>query len=251
MLVHHPTSGQPDPPRPIGLPEILDRTFQAYRRHFWFFATIAIVCVVPDLVVEAVWGPGGVLGIARVLFAPYALGLLYISATQVVIWEEASLKDVMRAAFLRYFSFAWTLFAYLLCLLSLFIPPLGIWLFVRWMLAPAAVAAEPIGANAAVRRTAGLVKGSWWRCFLTIATVLVLTSLVAMILGLSVGAAAIFIPGLPLDISVMVVGSAAVLAGSLAIPLVPIAFTLLYVDLRVRNEGFDLDYLATSAAKAA
>ncbi|HET9848476.1 MAG TPA: hypothetical protein VFR68_07985 [Candidatus Dormibacteraeota bacterium] len=251
MLAADPIFGHPQPPRPIGLPELLDRTFQAYRRNFWFFATIAIVCVVPDLFVEAIWGSGGLLGGARLLFAPYALGLLYISATQVVIWEEASLKDVLRAAFLRYFSFAWTLFAYVLCLLSLFIPPLGIWLFVRWMLAPAAVAAEPIGANAAVRRSAALVKSSWWRCFLTIATVLILTSLVAMILGLSVGVAAVFIPNLPLDIGVMVVGSAAVLAGSLAIPLVPIAFTLLYVDLRVRKEGFDLDYLARSAAEAA
>ena len=251
MLVRHPASRLPQPPRPVGLPEILDRTFQAYRRNFWFFATIAIICVVPDLIVEAIWGSGGLLGGARVLFAPYALGLLYISATQVVIWDEASLKDVLRAAFLRYFSFAWTLFAYLLCILSLLIPPFGCWLFVRWMLAPAAVAAEPIGANAAVRRTAALVKGSWWRCFLTICTVLVLAGLVAMILGVSAGAAAVFIPGLSLDISVMVVGAAAVLAGSLAIPLVPIAFTLLYVDLRVRKEGFDLDYLATTAAEAA
>jgi hypothetical protein len=81
--------------------------------------------------------------------------------------------------------------------------------------------------------------------------VIILSSVVALVLGMSAGVGVSFVPGLPEDVSLMVVGSAAVLAGSLAIPLVPIAFSLLYVDLRVRKEGFDLDYLAKSAADAA
>lgn len=254
-MASHPVAALPQPPKPMGLPQLLDRAFQVYRRNFLFFATIAIIWVVPDLIVEAIWGSGAVLAATRLFFAPYVLGLLYIGATQVVVWNEANLKDVLLAAFQRYFAFVGVLFAYVLCYLSLFIPPLGIWLFVRWGLAPAAVAAEPIGPNAAVRRSAALVKGSWWRCFTAMATVLILSSVVALILGLSaaVGMTFVmsFVPSLPYDVSVMVVGSAALFAGSLAIPLVPIAFSLLYVDLRVRKEGFDLDYLATSAAEAA
>ena len=239
----------------MSLAPLLDRAFQDYRRRFIFFVTIVVICLLPDLIVEFIWGPGAVLGATRLIFAPYALGLLYISATQVVIWNEANIKDVLLAAFHRYFPFVGVCFAYLLCYLSLLIPPLGIWLFVRWGTAPAAVAAEPIGPNAAVRRSAALVKGNWWRCFFTMTAVLMLSGLVAVILGLSAGVGTSFVvsvvPGVPYSVSVMVVGSVALLAGSLAIPLVPIAFSLLYVDLRIRKEGFDLDYLARTAAEAA
>ena len=251
MVVSNLASGLPEPPKPIGLPELLDRSFQAYRRHFVFFATIAIICILPEVVVEIIWGSGAVLGATRLIFAPYALGMLFIGATQVVVWNEASLKDVLLAAFQRYFPFAGIVLGYVLSALALILPPLGIWLFVRWSMASPALAAEPIGPNAAIHRSEALVRGSWWRCIVAITIVLILSSVVALVLGMSAGVGVSFVPGLPEDVSLMVVGSAAVLAGSLAIPLVPIAFSLLYVDLRVRKEGFDLDYLAKSAADAA
>lgn len=241
----------PPPPKPLALPELLDRSFQHYRRHFFFFAAIAIVCALPDVIAEWMWGSGAALGTTRLVIAPYALGVLSISATQVVIWNEASLNDVFRAAFLRYFRFAGLALAYLLCTLSLVLLPLGIWMFVRWGIAAPALAAEPIGRNDALRRSAALVKGAWWRCFVTMLTVLVLSAVMAFVLGLSAGFALALVPGLPEDISLMLAGSAAVLTGSLVVPFVAIAFSLLYVDLRVRKEAFDLDYLARSAAQAA
>lgn len=251
MLASNLPAPLPQPPKPLGLPELLDKAFQAYRRNFVFFAAIAVLCALPDLVVEMIWGSGALLGATRLIFAPYALALLYISATQVVIWNEANLKVVLRAALQRYFPFAGLVIAYILASLALFILPLGVWLFVLWGPAAPALAAEPTNPNAAIRRSAQLVKGVWWRCFLTMATVLILVGLVAFILAASAGVAVGFVPGLSEDASFMLIGVASLLAASLAAPLVPIAFSLLYVDLRVRKEGFELDYLAQSAADAA
>ena len=244
--------GLPQTPKPLGLPELLDRAFQEYRRHFLFFATIAIVCVLPEVVADWIWGSGPAIVGTRVVVAPFALGLLYISATQVVIWNEANLTDVLQAALLRYFPFAGVAFGYVLCGISLLLVlPLGIWIFVRWSMAAPAMAAEPIGSRAAIRRSNALVKGAWWRCFFTTATVLVLSAILAVILGMCVGFAVALLPGFSEDMSAMLAGTAAVLVGSLVVPFVAIAFSLLYVDLRVRKEGFDLDYLANSAAQAA
>lgn len=251
MLASTPPAPLPLPPKPLGLPELLDKAFTAYRRNFVFFAAIAVLCMLPDLIVEMIWGSGSLLGATRLIFAPYALALLYISATQVVIWNEANLKAVMRAALQRYVPFAGLVIAYILAALGLIIFPLGIWLFVLWAPAAPALAAEPINPNAAIRRSTQLVKGVWWRCFLTMATVLILVGFVAFIMAASAGVAMSFVPGLSEDVSLMLVGSASLLAASLATPLAPIAFSLLYVDLRVRKEGFELDYLAKSAADAA
>lgn len=245
-------AGLPQPPKPLGLPELLDRAFREYRRHFLFFAAIAIICVVPEVIADWIWGSGAAIAGIRLVVAPYALGLLFIGATQVVIWNEASLTDVLGAALLRYFRFGGLVVAFLLCAISsLILLPLGIWVFVRWAMAAPALAAEPIGSRAAIRRSAALVKGAWWRCFTTMLTVLVISAIVAVVLGMSAGVAVALLPGVPESIGAMLAGTAAVLAGSLVIPIVPIAFSLLYVDLRVRKEGFDLDYLASSAAQAA
>ena len=252
MLASNPAPAPlPQAPKPLGLPELLDKTFQAYRRNFVFFLAIAVILILPDMIVELIWGSGGILGITRLLFAPYALALMYISATQVVIWNEANLRVVLRAALSRYVPFAALVIAYFLCGLALLVFPLGIWLYVRWGLAGPALAAEPIGPNAAIHRSEALVKGAWWRTFLTMATVLILVGIVALILGSSVAVAMSFVPGLPEDVSLMLVGFAFLFVSSLTVPLIPIAFSLLYVDQRVRKEGFDLDYLAHSAAQAA
>jgi len=72
-----------------------------------------------------------------------------------------------------------------------------------------------------------------------------------VILGASAGIAVLLIPGLDLLAKAMAGSVLATVVGSLVVPLGPIALTLLYVDLRVRKEGMDLDSLAKSATDAA
>jgi hypothetical protein len=81
-------------------------------------------------------------------------------------------------------------------------------------------------------------------------TIVALDLVLIAILTLTVGVAAAFLP-LEYDLALSLIGAGIVLLTWLVIPLIPIGFGLLYVDLRVRKEGFDLDYLATSAADAA
>ena len=251
MAARHAALPLPEPPKPLGLPELLDKAFRVYRRNFVLFGLMAVGVALPDLVVEWIWGSGTVLGITRIVYGPLALGLLFIGSTQVVIWNEADLKAVLRASFQRYLRFAAIFILYAIATFSLFIPPLGLWVLVRRSMAAPALAAEPIGARQAVKRSIYLVKGASWRTLFTMLAVCVLVVVVVMILGTISGVAISFVPGLPEDVSLLAVGSAFVLSGSLAVPLVPICMSLLYVDLRVRKEGFELDYLATSASSAA
>jgi hypothetical protein len=248
MAATHPAVPLPEPPKPLGLPELLDKAFRVYRRNFLFFGLMAVGVAIPDVVVELIWGSGALLGVVRVIYAPFALAVLFIGSTQVVIWNEADLKAVLWASFHRYLKFAGVLGAYVLVGISFLVPPLGLLVLVRWSLAAPSLAAEPIGIRQAVRRSISLVKGEWWRTFFTLSVIGILEIVIAVILAAISGVAVGFIPGLPEDVSLLAIGGAAVLAGSMAIPLIPISMSLLYVDLRVRKEGFDLDYLATSAA---
>ncbi len=49
----------------------------------------------------------------------------------------------------------------------------------------------------------------------------------------------------------LVARGAGEVVGALVTPFVPLAYVLLYLDLRVRKEGTDLDGLARSASQAA
>lgn len=250
MADHPEAAPTSPPPRPLGLPELLDRAFQVYRRNFRFFAALAVAVALPDMVVEFGVGSGPVLALTRILLAPLALALLNIGATQVIISNEAHLAAVFLAAVKRYLNFANVFAGYLLALLAWLIPPLGLWLIVRWGLAATVLAAEPLRFRQAFRRSEQLVRGDWWRSLLTMGTIVALDLVLIAILSLTVGVAAAFLP-LDYDLALSLIGAGIVLLTWLVIPLVPIGFALLYVDLRVRKEGFDLDYLATSAADAA
>jgi len=113
----------------------------------------------------------------------------------------------------------------------------GIYLAVQWALAGGAIVAEGAGVMQALRRSAELIRGSWWRVlgFLLIAYLMTMFS--ASVLT--------DIASLALDPAVHTGSGAqswpeAVVHGVLLVPASAFgaAFvTLLYVDLRCRNEG--------------
>jgi hypothetical protein len=113
------------------------------------------------------------------------------------------------------------------------------------------LAAEPVTPGQAVKRSAHLVQGFWWRTFGIMITIGVLEVILVLILSISAGVAVVIIPGLDVVIRVLAASVLATILGSLVTPLVPIGYTLLYMDLRVRIEGMDLDSLAKSATDAA
>lgn len=245
-----PAPAGPARPRTPSLGELLDAAFHVYKRNFEFFAAISIVLALPDIAIFLLgWSRYG--GIFRFFLAPFILATLYLGAAQVILRGPASASEILLTALRRYANFAGVFAGYILAALALLIPPLGIWLIVRWMLGACVLAAEPVKPREALKRSAQLVQGQWWRVFYTMAATLFLEIALVIILAFSVGVFFGLIPGLDHAVRVTSAGVLAALIAALVTPLVPIAFTLLYVDLRVRKESSDLDGLAKSASDAA
>ncbi|MFI0780873.1 hypothetical protein [Streptomyces sp. NPDC021212] len=129
----------------------------------------------------------------------------------------------------------------------------AIWLWVRFSLAAPALMLEKQGIISALRRSAKLVRGAWWRVFgiqllsivlvfLVAAIVEVPTSAVAMALG---GDSAIdYLSGESVSVGwafLIVVGIGGVISSSITFPISAGVTALLYMDQRIRREALDLE----------
>jgi hypothetical protein len=130
----------------------------------------------------------------------------------------------------------------LLGFLALFLP--GIWLTIAWTVAYPVMLVEGTGGYAALRRSFKLVETRWWATFGRIAVAYILVGVVTTVATL------LFLA--PTGWFVDDTSFGALLlehAGNLVVSLVTTPFiaavtTLVYFDLRVRKEGFDLALLA-------
>ncbi len=130
--------------------------------------------------------------------------------------------------------------------------PAAVWLWVRLGVAAPALVLERTGIGGAMRRSARLVRRSWWRVF----GILLLSTAVSTILAgiiqtpFTFGA---FLTGFDLDGTeapgvwfyvLTTIGSA--IAGTITYPFTAGVAALLYIDLRMRREALDIT-LARSA----
>jgi hypothetical protein len=106
--------------------------------------------------------------------------------------------------------------------------PIALWLAVRWALLPQVVELEGSPGLAALRRSAQLVRGRWFR----VASLVGVGLVVALALGPLVGALLIVLTDAPLALLNVVSG----VVYALAMPFVAIATTYVYFDARVRAE---------------
>ncbi len=130
--------------------------------------------------------------------------------------------------------------------------PAAIWLWVRFSVAAPAMILERAGVRTALRRSARLVRRSWWRVFGILLLIQIIAQLLASVLVLPFA-----LLGLGLDelwvsgeagtvwfFVLLMIGSA--VGGLVTYPFTAGVSALLYVDLRMRREGLDLA-LARSA----
>lgn len=132
------------------------------------------------------------------------------------------------------------LFAYLAALLLVFVP-VGL-LAARWIAAPTVVVAENLGPKGALDRSWELTRNNLWRCFGYLALIVLFNFLViGLPISLLQALLAFFLTdqwygwlnGLVTGLSYFV--------NILWYPIQVLAVTLLYFDLRVRNESLDLE----------
>jgi hypothetical protein len=226
--------------------ELLAATIDIFRRHADVLLTLAVILVTPaTLLVDGVWGGALADGVdakpsieSQAVSAGLSLfvilPLVTASATLVVrglgqgeapTTAGAALRAGLRA-FPRVLAAVLTYVVVVFAGFLLFVVP-GIWLGVRCYFAAQAAALEDLGPAAALRRSADVVKGQWWRtagCL--IATGLLFGiggSIVIGALG-ATGSGALYVAGITI-------------VEAIAVALTAIFATLLFFDLRARKEG--------------
>ncbi|HET7423197.1 MAG TPA: glycerophosphoryl diester phosphodiesterase membrane domain-containing protein [Gemmatimonadales bacterium] len=249
--------------RPLSMGEILDVSFQLYRRHFAALAMVALICsglpVLLSLFIEA---SGGMLQHVWLTLAYYGIFVVLsaiATAATVFIVSESYMGRPLSAgeALNRATPFLWRVIACsiltgLLVMVGflLFLVP-GIVLLCGLILAFPALVLEPGStASGALARSWALTRGSRWRIFGMLLTLGLL--LYVPIVALT-ALAALVLPDAPTG-SVMSGGLIGlVMAAVVQLFLYPLFYCVLtvsYYDLRVRKEGFDLEVLAQTLQTA-
>jgi hypothetical protein len=129
-----------------------------------------------------------------------------------------------------------------LALCCLFVPALGVgtFLVVRWIFFIQAIVLENYNSTGALGRSWKLGKGSFWRVFF----LLVALTVLVLVLNFGFYLLAIFVSTLLQSPFLIVVLSSISLQliNIIITPLQFAALTVLYYDLRIRKEGFDLEW---------
>jgi hypothetical protein len=275
--------------QPRAISELLDATFSLYRRNFQVLAGVAVLIVIPGLVISLISGsyranPFTVLQqvvsntnnpaalqqlnqtqqnvinsplyplsfLLEFLIIPFSVGALYQAAVMLAMGRPATIGSVLSATLRRYFALFGLIFLIGLVVVGgilIITIPVVIWVVIRWSVATPALFAEELGPARALGRSWQLVSGEWWRTLGILLVVGIMTSVIQSVLGLLFGGLAAVLPGLDSDLHAALSTSATQLVSAVVTPLLPIAVTLLYFDMRVRKEGYDLDELARRAAQ--
>ena len=249
--------GAPEPPREAGpyrpdvsagptdiparnLGELISETFSVYGKAIGPFFAIALIPELPNLLSLAAGGfVEVVLSILSLMVGIVSAGASIVCAGRVITGQSAdvalcysrALKFMVRlfiAGILIFLALAGSV----ILMLVVIGVPLFFYLVVVWFFTGHAIILEGYGAVDGLGRSRELVRGSWWRLF-GIGVVYVLLII------------ALLIPG-AIVVSLLTIGSSAfgvvafVIVGALLAPIVSIGSTLVYIDLRVRKEGYNL-----------
>ena len=274
--------------RPLGFGEILDTSFNLFKRNFKSAVIVSAVIMVPLTLIGAAASAGlapsdlaaldnpnatpeeilsvmgglfGAIGIGSVL---QIVGSVLVQAATTRIYSEnyrgAKMDpgDALRYGLRRLPAMiALTIvtslgmaFGLLFCLIP------GIWLYAAWGLAPAALIAEGDGPIESLRRSFRLVKGAWWRVFgmLVVASILVavITGVVTTPIQLAVtfGSGFADAPNANMGAFLAVNTLISGLATALTLPFTAAVVVALFFDQKVRKEGYDLERLIADLGDA-
>jgi len=251
-----------------------------YRRHFLLFAGISVILAIPSAALSGytyyalfssflrptsagvlpnfssltpvlvALGTNLVVGVG---LAPFTYGAVTYAACESALGRSVSPGGIVKGILQRYFQLLgfWLLVGLMLyvgfCLI-----PLWIWIWVGWVAVVPAMFVENTGLGAAMGRSWRLVEGRWWRTFL----VLFLLVIITVVLRVGLAAFLVLAEQLLLVVAsqylvLSITQATNVIIDSLVNPVLQIAIVLVYLDLRVRREALDLFQLAQRVSATA
>ena len=243
--------------RPRSATELLDAAFQVYRRAPVQFMVGVAAVYVPWLVIRLVLDVNitppttsnpmvsvdltQLLMLAAIGMAIFALagGVTTVLASDVYLDRPVDVAAAFTQVFRRFITLVVASLAVVVLIAigtMLFLFP-ALYVIARFYAVRQAVMLENAGIGGALSRASELSKGFKWHILATLFFVVVLT--IAVDVGVSM-----VLTRVPSRVAVTFVSTAlAVVIG----PLFGITETVLYYDLRIRKEGFDVEYLAGAA----
>lgn len=256
--------------RPLSMGEVLDAGFRLFRHRFGALMVCALVPIVPltilsmiivastdptafDVDTSATSSDDGSVLIGDLLdrlltgaAAALAIAACFKVISSAYLGERTGAGESLRYGLTRLFPLmvAYVVLSILIPigLILLLIP--GIFLAVKWSLTYAAIVGERAGPFRGMGRSWELTKGHWWRIFGTLIVVALLALVLTVALLAAIGAAAAASDSISDTTFAVVLTIATIIVLAIIYPLIAAIITVLYYDLRVRNEGFDLQLLA-------
>jgi len=240
--------------RPRSATELIDAAFQIYQRAPLPFMVAMALIYLPWLGIRLLFKldvPTGqtqltaammttlvVSSVAGVIIYCLAAGAGFVLARAVYLDEPVDVAAAFRVTFARFPKLLLaTILEFVLAAIGfvfLFVP--GIYVLIRFFAIRQAVMLEDAGPFAAFGRSSTLSNGQKWHIFGTLFLVMIL------LLVVDGGAAAVSsLLGSQVLAGVLMTAVVIVLY-----PLIVITETVLYFDTRIRNEGFDVEFLAAA-----
>ncbi len=233
-------------------------------------SSMMVAMVVIAILVIAILAIGVLTTLVVTLFA---VGGIIFASAQTYLGRHITARTAFRQVKRRFWPFLGCNLLRLLVVGALTITiigiPFAIYFGTRWVFCSLAALVEENSAKNALRRSSELVKGKWWRVFGITLGILLLALMIQLILQFSLlfvfgvtqstggdgnlleMLGRMFLPelttwaGLVTYVIQNVINH---LVASLMLPIGVIGFTLLYFDLRIRKEGFDIEMRVTNEA---
>lgn len=246
--------------RPLSTGEVLDTSFGLYRAQFLPLIIISLACKSAPLLLgiylEQISGTSAtaIFDHWQLFLVQFVLAILLnvvaVAATTFVVagaylGAPTTANDALGRAFRLFGPLALativSLFSIMIGFIALVVPGLILWSGL--VLATAVIALEqPVTAMAALNRSWELTKGFRFKVFVAVLVAMLLFMIPAMVVGV-VGA----IGKLTGSWSSLISDILSSMLQVFVAPFMYVVITVLYYDLRVRKEGFDLELLATAA----
>jgi hypothetical protein len=238
--------------RPRSASEIIDSSFNILRQNYGDFVTAAAVMYLPVLAIALLFPLdtqvasffSGTTLITRAVFPFFWVNLtnaaMSVLTSQIFRGEAPDIRAALLHTFQR--ALPLTIVAVLLYVLAgigfvfLIIP--GFYVIARWGVSITVVALEPTGINESFARADRLSEGNRMHYLGALLLVIVLYTIAAITLGFASG----------LGSALLHTTAVAIVTGALLSiflqPVMGVVQALLYFDMRIRNEGYDLQLMS-------
>jgi hypothetical protein len=264
--------------RPLGVGEILDAGIKVYLKNARTLMGLTAAVVVPFQILSALillstvstgsevphgtldlpagsagtsnhaasLGASAILSVTGVIIGLLATASCVKAISDIYLDQPTDIGSSLRFALRRLGSLVWLeiILGVLVTLatIALIIP--GIWLWVSWSVATPVLLIDGARGSKALGRSRRLVRGRWWPT----AGLLFVAAVMVAVVGGAIEGALVGISlaggGESLVLTVVVVSLAAAISSVLVRPFQAAVTTVLYYDLRVRHEGYDVQLLA-------